>query len=433
MPSAESPLSALDLPPSTSPTLHLTPATPTEKELVWCLNGSAWRGPLPLSTYLRREAHLGSQPLTLNGGITYWVLTDSSPAYPLTNGYKDTTTNASSAPPRTILASCETLRKRALIAYPPSPSSAARVDDTITHGVGSVFCRPEFRKRGYAGRMMRELGKNLETHQQAAGQKAKFTVLYSDIGKQFYAKEGWNVFPSGHVTLRPIPDGENGYDGELNGGDFHKEGVRELHAGDLRELCEVDEKLLRKRIGVFKKGDGKARVALIPDVETVQWHHAREEFAAKEMLGRGVDVNGAIVDAGVGKRVWAIWTRTFAEKVENNTLHILRMVVEGEEGFGAEVEGEGDMGKQEPRDERNVRAAAAVLRAAQKEAGRWPMHAVEVWNPSTTIVAAARRVQPDAEIVERESESITSLMWYGDGTAKDEGVDWVGNEKYAWV
>lgn len=279
--------------------------------------------------------------------------------------------------------------------------------------------------------MMRELGKNLETHQQSAGKTAAFTVLYSDIGKQFYAREGWKAFPSGHISLLPTRKRSNRDTGEVNG-DGMNSGVRDLVAEDLKELCEVDEKLLRERIRRFKAGETKARVALIPDADTMQWHHAREEFAAKELLGRAVDVKGAIVEAGEGKRVWAIWTRTFAEKAENSTLHILRMVVEGEKKFEAEVGTEEEMGRMEDLEESNVSAAAAVLRAAQREAGRWPMHAVEVWNPSHTILAAARTIQPDAKFVERESQSITSLMWYGDVTGDDNGVEWVGNEKYGW-
>lgn len=275
---------------------------------------------------------------------------------------------------------------------------------------------------------MRELGRELETHQQPEGKKAKFSVLYSDIGREFYAREGWKAFPSGHVSLRPISERVKGYKGKLDG----EEVVRQLYAGDLRELCEMDEKLLRERIARFKRGETKARVALIPDVDTLQWHHAREEFAANEILGRTLEVKGAIVDAGKGDRVWAIWARTFAEKVENNTLHILRMVVEGGQEFETGSKSEEEPGSMGGGEERNVRAAAAVLRAAQREAGRWPMHAVEVWNPSATVVAAARMIQPDAQVVERESESITSLMWYRNGSGKEDGAEWVGNEKYAW-
>ena len=220
------------------------------------------------------------------------------------------------------------------------------------------------------------------------------------------------------MTLPPIPGNSDvGNGGNING----DEGIRELLADDLRELCEVDERLMRQRMGVFNEGEGRVRVALIPDVETMQWHHAREEFAAMELLGRRTEVKGAIVDGGPGRRVWAIWTRMFAEEEWKNKLYILRMVVEGEENF------------HQAGDERNVKAAATVLAAAQREAGMWPMHAVEVWNPSATILAAAKMIEPDAKHEERESESVTSLMWYGGGSGEDEEVEWVGNEKYAWI
>lgn len=39
------------------------------------------------------------------------------------------------------------------------------------------------RGKGYAARMMKELGTKLDTWQQEDGKRADFTVLYSDIGK----------------------------------------------------------------------------------------------------------------------------------------------------------------------------------------------------------------------------------------------------------
>jgi hypothetical protein len=34
--------------------------------------------------------------------------------------------------------------------------------------------------------------------------------------------------------------------------------------------------------------------------------------------------------------------------------------------------------------------------------------------------------------VEREEESIASLMWYGEGSGASDDIEWVGNEKYGW-
>ena len=116
---------------------------------------------MPLSTYLRREMHLENQKFTKDGGITFWILVDSTLA----------------PDDRPILASCESLRKRALVAR------AGKVEDVVSHGIGSVFCNPEYRRRGYAQRMMQELGKKLDTWNQYDGKRTEFTVLYSDIGK----------------------------------------------------------------------------------------------------------------------------------------------------------------------------------------------------------------------------------------------------------
>jgi hypothetical protein len=160
------PLTAL--PPSTLPTLHLTHPTLSEKLGTWTLNGDSWRGALQLPVYLRREVHLASQSLTADGGLSYWILVDSAAAN------AGTTSGPES---RTILASCESLRKRALIARRGQPAQ-----EVICHSVGSVFCRKEFRGLGFAGRMLEELRRVLE-HWQQEDTRAPFTVLYSDIGK----------------------------------------------------------------------------------------------------------------------------------------------------------------------------------------------------------------------------------------------------------
>lgn len=153
------------LPSSNSATLTLTHPTHAEKVAIWKLNGASWSGALSLPSYLRREEHLANQAFTRDGGLTFWILVDGSSPH-------------SPDIPRKILGSCETLRKRALMA-----TKEGNVEEVVCQGVGSVFCAPELRGRGYAGRMMGELGKELERWQQKEGTKCVFTVLYSDIGK----------------------------------------------------------------------------------------------------------------------------------------------------------------------------------------------------------------------------------------------------------
>jgi len=44
--------------------------------------------------------------------------------------------------------------------------------------------------------------------------------------------------------------------------------------------------------------------------------------------------------------------------------------------------------------------------------------------------------QEKVQVVDREEQSICSLMWYDEESREGEieptGIDWVGNEKYGW-
>lgn len=150
------------LPHRDSPELHLVLATAEEQLAQLHVNSEEWRGTLSVPAYFRREEHLLQQALTRDGGLTSWVLVHQP--------------NGSSEKDRKVLCGCESISKRALVA------SDGEVEDVVAHGVASVFCPPEYRGKGYAGRMMAELGERLKGWQ-AQGQSNLFSILYSDIGK----------------------------------------------------------------------------------------------------------------------------------------------------------------------------------------------------------------------------------------------------------
>ena len=157
-------------------------------------------------------------------------------------------------------------------------------------------------------------------------------------------------------------------------------GARPLRADDLEELCSLDEQSLRADIA-RDVSTNKTRVALIPDLETIRWHHAREEFAGREMLGREPDIKGAHSDCQNISRVWCIWTRTFGSTEAGNTLHILRFFVEGEENsVRDESKTGGELSDLTSTDQAKLHGAAAVLHAAQLEAAKWDMKDVQIWN-----------------------------------------------------
>jgi hypothetical protein len=151
-----------------APSLALVHPTEAEKQIQFCLNSNEWRGALSPQAYLQREATLSQQDLTRDGGISYWILVDTS----LPNNPLDPDSDT-----RLPLASCETYRKKALV------WQNGELKEVICHGIGSVFCANHLRKRGYAQRLMTELAKELRTYQTDERTECLFSVLFSDIGK----------------------------------------------------------------------------------------------------------------------------------------------------------------------------------------------------------------------------------------------------------
>lgn len=229
--------------------------------------------------------------------------------------------------------------------------------------------------------------------------------------QKFYAVNGgWHPHPSAHIHLPPQVSGLTGVVAGSK--------IKLLFAEDLAALCARDEAQVRRKI---TRHNGLA-VAIVPDVETIQWHHAREEFVGNEHLGRKPTVKGALVAAGKDT-VWCIWSRVWynpdKSQSKGNTMYILRLVVESD-----------DLDESEDDQPEHIDAIASLLRLAQEQAVEWHMSEVELWNPQPRTLAAAAKVHPEVAVVHREEESIAALKWYGD---EDETtVTWLENEKYAW-
>ncbi|CAG8089896.1 unnamed protein product [Penicillium salamii] len=372
------------LPDGESPDLILVPATPSERIASIKLNSREWRGPLDLDTYIARENHLLTQRLTRDG-LTCWVLVSRHEA-------EDN---------RTILSACESYRKTALLAH------GGVVEKVATHGVGSVFSRPEFRGKGYAKRMMEELSTKLETWEMEKEKRGRsvFTVLFSDIGKKFYAQFGWRPFASSHLSVAAKEGGDTG--------------ARELFAEDVQKnLCseEVLGKLHDRMLAASQKS-AVAKIAIVPNFDHFLWHWAREEFYAENLFP---DRSPPVVKgAGVDKAgVYCAWNRVFDDVPEDNILYILRWVYEEPTS---------------PTEEQTtIQAMAAILRRAQHEAHEWNMHKVVFWNPTPLLQKAMALVDPTSELVHREKDSVASLRWTGEAEGLGEDVEWWLNEKYAW-
>ncbi|KAI4863409.1 hypothetical protein F4820DRAFT_459506 [Hypoxylon rubiginosum] len=425
------------LPHATAPSLLLKHPTEEQKRRTWTLNHKEWGGALSLQEYLEREPYVTTIPLSRNGGMTHWILTDA--AWTPT-GEKQT---------EPVLASCETIRKPVLVANPDGSGSATVTDD-IAHGIGSVFTYPEHRGNRYAGRMMNELSPALKSWQ--TEEKAACSALWSDIGKEYYAKRGWAAFPSLHVEFSvaandPASQAQTSTTSSSSQGEAEASGVKTtpISYDNLEALCERDEQLLRKQIVRTAVATKRKCVAFVPDHDTMRWHLYRDDFVTSivfkssplplppQQLSTASSAKGALAGAEEGRRVWALWSRSYggsdgddpAQTVDKNTLYILRLVVEPEAttGDGGLVGDDGD-------DEDVVAAFAAVMRAALREARTWHLGKVDLWNPSPAARRLVERCGLQHRWVDRGADSIPSMMWYGSEDVRD--IEWVANEKYCW-
>ena len=205
-----------------------------------------------------------------------------------------------------------------------------------------------------------------------------------------------------------------------------------LRSGDLLDLCKDDEIALRNVLAKPRADKTVISVALIPDQKVIQWHHAREEFAANELLGRSPEVKGAIVPGEKGHRIWCLWTRTFGGEQDKSTMNILRLVIEGEVEEREKSSLTSSRAQLEESHHWQVLAATSVIQSACFEAAKWGMDDVQLWNPTPLTVLAAKKIDPSAEIVERADDSIASLRWHGPELDSTTELTWIGNEKYGW-
>jgi hypothetical protein len=389
-----------DLPDCNSPDLILCHPTEDEHVAIWNDTSAAWTDTLTPSAYLEESLFLTTVPLARNGGMTTWILVRRGLA----------------PSERQILCSCETYRKRSL-----TSGVEGKVSEKTVHGIASVFCSPLYRSRGYAGRMMRELAKELYNWQTDRFPCAG-TTLYSDIGKEYYAKLGWppNITNS-QIELAP----KFGTWPAL---------ARTITEHDLEDICKRDEVLIRSRLAVPDNGV-TTRFTIIPDTDHMGWHIGKEDFATDYLFGRRPTAKGAIAGPP-GSQIWATWVRRYYDRLDaknpSNVLYILRLVIEIDE---TATRLPSDAAKRPAKDvyKTQIELLSAVLQAAQAEAAEWKLNVVKLWDPTPLVMDMLEQMGLECTMRERSSQSIASLLWYDQGGGIDKKQPlWVNNEHFAW-
>lgn len=252
--------------------------------------------------------------------------------------------------------------------------------------------------RGYMAAQQREIG------------EPAFSVLFSDIGRVFYAKHGWLPLENTQIEFRV----------RQTAAELDTSSVTLIHEEHLAELAERDEALIRKEIAKPNAVDAsKFRVAVIPDIDALQWHFYREAFICSAAFGRKPTVHGALYTSpSTGSRVWGLFERNHyggPDHPEKNLLSFLRFVIEDESISDEELSA----------------AVVGIFRAAEKEAKDWACSKIEIWNPLERVRKAAEAATEfQTTFVVRQDKNLASLNWFGEGATED--IDWVVNERFEW-
>ncbi|KAJ3183466.1 hypothetical protein HDU87_006785 [Geranomyces variabilis] len=363
--------------------LALLEASPAHVQAALDANYAAWGPPLSKPDYVAREHALTLTPFS-QSTLKAWVLV-----------HKDA--------PDTVLSSCETYTHDCLL----------RKNGTTTHGkclaIASVFTPAAHRRKNYARTMLTLLRDTRMTC-------ALASILYSDIGPEYYARLGWAVYPSRITTL------DAAVKGMLLSN--NNPAIAVVTPQEVPALIERARAAVVRRVETSPSAAttpttptaaaaAAASFAVLPSAEKILWFHARALYYAKTLAPANATPD---VLAAVGLRrlllggkqqqaSFILWYVDFAER----KLKVLLAHEEQEDDGG------------------DGTALRELVCAARRWAAGADLKAVEVWDVD---------VGADGEegvVVGDRTSSLSSLTILDGATTSADGINWVANERYAWV
>ncbi|KAJ3055828.1 hypothetical protein HK097_009031 [Rhizophlyctis rosea] len=332
-------------------------ATPEQIRQAWTNNHVSWGAPdLELDQYIQREILLGQTPFATDRET--WVLAPTD------------------APSDTLdfVAACETYRRPMLLG-----DGKGGVKEGVCVSIASVFTPEQHRGKGYAGMLLTVIMEMIK-----ADETVLASTLYSEVGKTYYAKFGWDYAPSyvGTILVESYP--------ETN----PSTPPTPILASEIATVIWEDVDVLTEEM----KTNISETFLVLPTAEAIQWFHACADYYAP-IVGK-VDPPPAHLGARLPNGDFIIWQHDWIAR----KIMVLRLRASAPE------------------------RARDLLRVAVEEARKYGLKKVSMWNPDDTIVSGA--VEGALEVMPREDDDSLSGVWQRDG---DTNPVWVANEKYAWV
>jgi hypothetical protein len=251
------------------------------------------------------------------------------------------------------------------------------VEEVPVIGIASVFTPASDRGKGYAGLMMRLLSEKVRA---MTGERG-FSILFSDIGPDYYAVNGgWKSL--GDANQLVIPSTKNFNDTVA---------VEFLQLRHAEECLNEDVRTVEKE---FAAEVDITTVRMIPLYSELQWATLRDGQAAKHLNLETIDAVGAKSTALADGWGYILWFHEYKE----SSLTVLRL--------------------REPSSDAELRG---LLNAAVNEAKRSRLENVRIWSPSQRLEAIC-----GIEKTIREGE--LPCLLYSAG----ENVHWQTIEKISW-
>ncbi|KAH6899517.1 hypothetical protein BKA70DRAFT_1313711 [Coprinopsis sp. MPI-PUGE-AT-0042] len=307
-----------------------------------------------------------------------------------------------------FMCACETFRREVFVSRtdPPTPGGLE-----TGYAIASVFTPPDKRGKGYAKHMMRLLHWIIarpdtrpskfpeewgEPPAQVEGfMNASVSVLYSDVGTDFYAgcgflpgtRDGWIVAPRA-ATIWKVSAGS----------ETHHDAWRWLSKEELDVFWEKDSEIIAREMKEHGLKGQDAAFSFTPRHGVAAFQPLRiQQFIEEE--GPIPTFYGVTLKSQEETLAYASWTFQFPSF---SKLIITRLRVPGHL-FGELI---------------------SAIMGYCKERG---MEEIEVWNLQEDLVSQAASMGATTADMENH---LPSVKWYS--LSPSECVEWMNNEKFSW-
>ncbi|EMD31881.1 hypothetical protein CERSUDRAFT_162318 [Gelatoporia subvermispora B] len=335
--------------------------------------------------------------------------------------------------PTTIdfMCSCETMRRTGIVANSTGLSTVS------CFAVASVYTPPHKRGRGYAGHMMRLLhwvlapreslpefpaawGAPPDVSHVNGANTAQFSVLYSDIGKDFYREcgpsqksgQGWHVNGAIQTSLLLSPSDMKH---DVTSTSYSRSSWFRLQEDDVKRIWDYDSKLMQADLVHRAATTNRTVFSFLPTCgvgafmiqRTMTFKDSTVPVLPTDTWGvvllpsDTVELRDVLVESNVTSLTYATWTLDV--RAPPHTLVVTRLRATPE-------------------------TLPALLDQIVKAGRKERVERLEIWALAEDLQAVADQLEWTTEARE---EHLSAFKWYG---PEPEGnVEWLFNEKYAQI